>query len=190
MQVEQAIRERRASYTNQFSGDSIADEQIEKMMDLANWAPSHRHTEPWRFRIYEGEAMHALLDDIANLYVRFTPSDGFKPAFAEKMAKRKQQLSHLLIISLKRHEIVPEFEELASVAMAVQNIWLYLASQEDIGGYWSTPAVVLSKEFHHLVDMEEDEKCLGLFYLGKLKNVSREEAKRGDWKKKVSWFKN
>ena len=191
MQVEQMIKGRRAHFTSEFSGDKLDKQQIDKMLELANWAPTHKRTEPWRFRVYEGLALEELLDTISNLYIRFTPSESFRPGFAEKMAKRKSQVSHILVISMKRNEVIPEFEEIASVSMAVQNIWLYLASNPEIGGYWSTPAIVLSKEFHQELQLGEDEQCLGIFYLGVLKEEARhKEGSRGDWKEKVQWFKN
>ena len=191
MQIEEAIIGRRSNFPVEFTGEKIQQHHIERMLELANWAPTHKRTEPWRFRVYEGDALNELIDTISNLYVRFTPTEEFRPGFAEKMMSRKSSLSHLLIISMKRHESVPEFEEIASVSMAVQNLWLYLASQSELGGYWSSPSIVLSDAFHHELNLESDERCLGLFYLGVLKEDGLiTDGKRGDWREKVQWFKN
>ena len=58
---------------------------------------------------------------------------------------------------------IPEFEEIASVAMAVQNMWLRCA-ELGLGCYWSTPkAALLADDFLRLAP---GERCLGLFYLG------------------------
>ena len=38
-------------------------------------------------------------------------------------------------------ESVPEWEEIASVAMAVQNMWL-MAQELNLGGYWSSPLII------------------------------------------------
>jgi len=46
-------------------------------------------------------------------------------------------------------ESLPEWEEVAAVAMAVQNLWLS-SHEKGIGGYWSSPGVV-----QHLGDFLE-----------------------------------
>ncbi|MGB0850345.1 MAG: nitroreductase family protein, partial [Bacteroidia bacterium] len=44
MNVEEAIKSRRAVYPKQFSGEKVPEEVIEKMLELANWAPTHKNT--------------------------------------------------------------------------------------------------------------------------------------------------
>ena len=171
-------------------GEEVDNQQVERMLELANWAPTHRRTEPWRFTVYEGAAMDRLIDEICDNYVRQTPSGKFQPGFTDKMMERKSLISHLIVIGMKRNEILPEFEEIASVAMAVQNFWLYLSSLDGVGGYWSTPEYIHTPWFDQLVDLEEGARCMGLFYLGKLKSVnSKVEGHRKDWRSKVRWHK-
>ena len=70
--------------------------------------------------------------------------------------------------------------------MAVQNMWLCLSSTKKYGGYWSTPGYALGDEFAAFLHLEEDEKCLGLFYVGTIaEDVILPEGVRGDWKEKV-----
>ena len=69
---------------------------------------------------------------------------------------------------------VPEWEEIAATAMAVQNMWLTCAAN-NIGCYWSTPKYTsLMNDFFKLKD---GERSLGFFYLGKF-NHSKIEAKQ------------
>ena len=81
-------------------------------------------------------------------------------------------------------ESVPEWEEIAATAMAVQNLWL-TATELGLGGYWSTPAYV--DQIGDFISMEEGETCLGLFYLGAFEGPmpTREP---GDWREKVQWY--
>jgi nitroreductase len=61
--------------------------------------------------------------------------------------------------------MVSEWEEIAAVSMAVQNMYLTCTANE-VGCYWSSPKIV-----DHLKDsltIEENQKCLGLFYMGKV----------------------
>jgi nitroreductase len=89
---------------------------------------------------------------------------------------------------MDRNEILPEFEEIAATAMAVQNIWLYLASTEKYGGYWSTPGYALGEDFSAFLHLSEDERCLGLFYVGTVaEDTLKAEGRRGDWRTKVEF---
>jgi nitroreductase len=160
------------------------------MMELANWAPTHRRTEPWRFFVYEGEAFSRFIDTLCDLYVRTTPSEEFNPQFLPKMQDRKSRVSHLIVLAYERHEEVPEFEEQAALAMAVQNMWLYASSQR-IGSYWSTPQVALSPLINQLDELPSHLHYQGLFYLGALdEQTETRKGQRGNWQEKVNWFKN
>ncbi|MDB4106969.1 nitroreductase [Bacteroidia bacterium] len=190
MELEKLIAGRRALYPKQMSGDEVPTEVIDKMLELANWAPTHRNTEPWRFNVYSGAAKNRLLDQCKNCYVVETPAEKFKTIKLDKIEERKHQVSHIVAICMQRSDIIPEFEEIAATAMAVQNIWLYLASTRKYGGYWSTSAYALGEEFSAFLHLPEGEKCLGLFYIGTIAlDTVLPEGKRGEWRKKVRFEK-
>ncbi len=193
MSIEEAIINRRAYYPLQFSGDKIAEEHISKMLELANWAPTHKHTEPWRFHIYQDEALNSFTDKLCEFYIKHTPSSEFNQAKVNKMQDRKELLSHIIVIIMERHEEsgLPEYEEIASTAMAVQNMWLYTAGLKNIGGYWSSPAFIHYKGFDELLKLGPTQRCLGFFNIGVLSDdAAKAVGKRGDWKEKVKWYKN
>lgn len=187
MELAKAIENRRAIYPKQMSGEKVSIDIIHKMLEFANWAPTHKRTEPWRFKVFSETAMIELLDKCKDLYVKQTPFDKFSSIKLEKLDERKQQVSHIIAICMKRNEKdLPEFEEVAAVAMAVQNMWLYLASTQKYGGYWSTPGYALSQEFADYLSLSEDEKCIGLFLLGTITEPDNVRiGQRGDWKEKI-----
>ena len=186
MKLEELITGRRAVYPKQMNGEIVPAEVVEKMLEMANWAPTHRHTEPWRFKVYEGTGRDKLLDLCKDCYVRETEAEKFNAQKINKMDERKEQVSHIVAVCMKRNEILPEWEEIASTAMAVQNMWLYLASTEKYGGYWSSPAYAMGDEFRKFLKLEDDERCLGLFYVGTIADdVVLPDGKRGDWREKV-----
>ena len=98
-------------------------------------------------------------------------------------------MSHIIAICMQRHEeLIPEFEEISAVAMAVQNMWLYLSSSEKYGGYWSTPKYTLEDEFKAFLNLKEETKCLGLFYVGTIrKGTVLPIAQRSEWQEKVEY---
>ena len=56
-----------------------------------------------------------------------------------------------------------EWEEVAAVACAVQNMWLTTTAY-DIGAYWSSPGYI--KDIGPFLKLAEGERCLGFFYMG------------------------
>ena len=83
------------------------------------------------------------------------------------------------------NEIIPEWEEIAATAMAVQNIWLTCASN-DIGCYWSSPSYI--DKINGFLKLNSNERCLGFFYMGHYKHGLLNKTKRMDIKEKVEWF--
>jgi nitroreductase len=189
MSIEETIKTRRAIFPKQMSGEKVPQEIINKMLELANWAPTHRNTEPWRFKVYSGDAMNRMLDFCKQCYVLDTPAEKFNSSKLEKIEQRKEQVSHIVATCMDRNEIVPEFEEIAATAMAVQNMWLYLASTEKYGGYWSTPGYALGEDFSAFLHLPDGERCIGLFYIGTIaEDALRAEGRRGDWREKVKFL--
>lgn len=188
--IEALIKNRRAVFPKQFNGSQVPNEVIEKMLELANWAPTHKNTEPWRFRVYTKNSLADFIDQCKECYVRETPAEKFKQHKLVSMEERKELVSYVIAISMQRHaELLPEFEEIASTAMAVQNMWLYLSSTEKYGGYWSTPGFVFGEDFSDFLKLDENEICLGIFYVGTIANGSAASSgKRGNWKEKVTFL--
>ena len=183
------IRNRRAVFPKQMNGKKVPQQVLVTMLDLANWAPTHKRTEPWRFKVYTDNALVKLLDLTKVCYVKETPADKFNSVKLDKIEQRKTQVSHVIAICMKRDESqnpLPEFEEIASTSMAVQNMWLYLESTQKYGGYWSTPKYALGDDFRGFLGLQDEEKCLGLFYLGTIEaGLVKSEGKRGNWRDKV-----
>ena len=49
--IENLIRNRRSVFPDQYNDRPIARETLERLLEAANWAPTHKKTEPWRFRV-------------------------------------------------------------------------------------------------------------------------------------------
>ena len=66
--VNEAIRSRRSIYSSMFSGEVVDDAIIGQMLENANWAPTHKLTEPWRFVVFKGEGLKKLATFQSELY--------------------------------------------------------------------------------------------------------------------------
>lgn len=179
------IKNRRAVFPESFAEGIIAKEDIQKLLEAANWAPTHRRTEPWRFKVFHTEeAKEKLADFIVEKYQENTDNPSVVGA---RIRRDKVLLSGAVIaICMQRDptESVPEWEEIASVAMAVQNMWL-LTQELNLGGYWSSPASI--HQLQELIPLAEGERCIGLFYLGKLKETPEEGTRKTSIEEKTTW---
>lgn len=180
-----SIARRRAVFPRQFNDEAISKEEIGKLLEAANWAPSHKRTEPWRFKVILGDEKLKELSEFVGAQYK---------AHAKKFSERKYQgkkdkclrSAAVILVCMQRDlkERVPEWEEVSATAMAVQNLWL-TASSMKIGGYWSTPPYI--SNMGSFIELKEGESCLGLFYLGKY-DGELPEGFRLDWKEKVEWL--
>ncbi len=150
-----------------FSDRRVSQETLEQILSNANWAPTHGLTEPWRFTVYQGDSLRDLAEFLRQAYTAHTSEEAFKSAKREKMASYAECTQVAVVLGMKRHPgKIPAEEEVMAVACAVQNLHLSAAA-EGLGGFWSTAPVydvpAVRAEFGF--DGEED-RCLGIFYLG------------------------
>ena len=83
--VTDIIRRRRSVYPKMYNDQPIAEELIREILENANWAPTHRLTEPWRFRVFRGEALHRLGEFLSGKYRAGTPEAEFSDVKYKKM---------------------------------------------------------------------------------------------------------
>jgi nitroreductase len=185
--VDELIRSRRSIYTNMFSGEVVDNAIIEAMLENANWAPSHRLTNPWRFVVFQGEGLKKLSEFQGELYRQRSSAD-FDEAKFKKMVDKPLECSHVIAIGMHRDEKerVPEIEEVCAVACAVQNMWI-TASAHRIGCYWSTGGVTFYEEAKPFFGLGEHDKLLGFLYIGMPKTDKWPEAKKTPISEKVKW---
>ena len=184
--LNQLIKNRRSIFPQTYTDQPIPQDIIEQILENANWAPNHKKTEPWRFKVFQGAALERLSNYLGEWYVANTPEEKFSEKKLEKTKKKPMQSACVIAICMQRDpkESLPEWEEIAAVACAVQNMWLSCTAY-NIGCYWSSPrSIIEAREF---LELGEKEQCFGLFYMG-YHNMPLIESQRGDIKEKVSWI--
>ncbi|GAB5558278.1 MAG: hypothetical protein SchgKO_24910 [Schleiferiaceae bacterium] len=155
---------RRTVKPDRFSDALIPDSTVEELLELANWAPTHGFTEPWRFVVYTGEGKNRLVDFLIE---QSRKTNGENTVREDKIRNRIAKSSHVIALGMARGDNpkIPELEEQLAVAMAVQNLWLAV-HQRGLGGYWSTGSVAFSDELRDFMGLEAKDQSLGFFYLG------------------------
>jgi len=181
------IRSRRSIFPPMYTGEEVSDDVIWEILENANWAPTHRMTQPWRFVVIPQKKIPDWCTFAANWYGRYTPEGQFSEMKLKKIRTKPLKASHIIAIIMKRdkQKSVPKWEEKAAVACAVQNMYLSVTAM-DLGGYWSTPSYALaSNEYFNL---KSRESCLGLFYIGVPQKDLNLTSKRDDIRSKVRWL--
>jgi nitroreductase len=164
--IDALIRSRRSTFPKQLvSGKKIPDETVLRILENATWAPTHGRTEPWFFVVYTGEGLRRLGNFQSELYKNEEPN--FKEDKYIKLKEQPLLASHIIAICMKRTENtrIPEIEEVAAVACAVENIYLSLNAY-GIGGYWTTGGPTYLENAKTFFGLGPADKLLGFFYLG------------------------
>jgi nitroreductase len=166
-EITAIIRDRRTIYPEQFSARKVHREQLELLLNNAIWAPTHGMTQPWRFTVFTDDALLDLSEQLGRIYLETIPADKQNDAKLGLLIKRPKLASAVIAVSMKRDETlrISEQDELLAVACAVQNMHLTCTAY-GLGGFWSTPAIIHKPAMNQLLDLGENDKCVGLFYVG------------------------
>lgn len=180
------IRKRRSIFPVSYIEKHIPRNIIEEILENANWAPTHKLTEPWRFKVLTGATLAKLRDWQVDWYKTNIPKEKFSEKKLKKLQTNPLKAACIIAICMKRDdkERLPEWEEVAAVACAVQNMWL-TASAYDIGAYWSSPGFI--RDIGLFLELGEHERCLGFFYMG-YHEMPPVEGKRKPISDKVVWL--
>lgn len=166
-EINQLIKSRRTIYPEQFSERKVHKEQIELILNNAQWAPTHGNTQPWRFHIFMEEGLQKLSTFLGDTYLEVTSKEDQNDSKLAKLIRRPLLSSVVIAVSMKRQseEKILELEEIQAVACAVQNMYLTCTAY-GMGGFWSTPKLIYSQQMNQFLELSEKDKCLGLFYIG------------------------
>ncbi|WP_428232511.1 nitroreductase family protein [Flavobacterium sp.] len=188
--ISKNIRNRRSIYANEFISKELPDQLLEEILVNATWAPNHKMTEPWRFIVFKGKYLKEYGEFMAHYYQDFY-SDLSSELQKEKLNYlRNYPLNAACLIGVimvRNTKIgLPEWEEIAAVSSAVQNMALTCTAHK-IGSYWSTKGVAV--DYVTQFGLAENEKSLGLFYLGYYpKDLKSSKKKRTPLSKKVIYL--
>jgi nitroreductase len=145
--VERAIRERRTH--KQFAADPVPRETIDELLDLARYAPNHKLTQPWHFRVLGPETVERL-----------------KQVGGPKEAPKLERAPTLIVVTAKlTGEPLTDEEDLHAAGVALYIVML-AAHARGLASYWRTPGLLRTPEGRAAVGLADDEHFVGIIYLG------------------------
>ena len=121
------IQSRRSVMPTTYSEEEITREEIQMILESANWAPNHKRTEPWRFKVIEGKGKERFAEFMLEKYLEATPPEAQTERKKAAVLEKFLLSDKIILICMKTSHQLPEWEELAATAMAVQNMWLMLS---------------------------------------------------------------
>jgi nitroreductase len=161
--LKQLIEKRKSIFPKEYSVAVIPQLVIDEITGAADYAPNHKRTKPWRFKIFRNEEKKLLGEKMAAVYRQITPPALFLEKKFTDITDKVSMSDAIITIVVNFSRLVPEWEEIAATAMAVQNMYLTCTAY-NVGCYWSTPE---AKDYlNEFLGLEENEKCYGLFYMG------------------------
>ena len=178
--LNKIIRNRKTIYPTQFSDKEIPESVINEILENAIHAPTHKMTQPWFFKIYKGKSKDILCETIQKI-----DKEKYSAVKINKFIDKVKSSDTVISVCMNRDESnrVPEWEEIAAVSMAVQNIWLS-CYVNNIGSYWSTPA--LKDDYAKHLGLNINQKSLGFFFMGSYEHIETTKVREG-LDTKVEW---
>jgi nitroreductase len=166
-EITELIRNRRSIAPENYTDRQVHQEQVELLLNNAIWAPNHGMTQPWRFVVFANESKNRLKDAMVEAMTQGVDPMDINPAVLDRMQLRVNKASVAIAICLHRDPAakVPEWEEVAAMGAAIQNLHL-TAEAYGLAGFWATPGVINKPSFQEFLGLDENTRCKGIFYLG------------------------
>ena len=135
--------------TKAFGPEPVPRETLLEILAAARFAPTHRMTEPWRFRVLGPTALAALKD-----------VGGEKEA-----AKLERAPTLVLATAVVSGDLVSDEEDVCAAAAAIELV-LLAATERGYATYWRTPRVLRTPPGRDAVGIPAGERFLGLLHFG------------------------
>ncbi len=181
------VLKRRTVKPAQMNGQIIPEQDIKDIIAMADWAPTHGRTEPWRFFVLTGENLDKFCEHHAELYWANTDEATRTETKRNALRSMSEKSSHLIITVMRRTpetKIIVE-EEYAAVAAATENI-LLAASAKNIASFWSTGGMTHHPSMKMYLGIDEADLLMGLIYLG-YANEQKEGLRKIPLEDKIIW---
>ena len=140
----------------------VPHELVSELCELAQWAPNHKRTWPWRFALLEGEARARLGEAIADVMAALGDPE-------PKVLKTRTK--YLRTPALLVHGTVPGDSPLRTAenrdagAAGMQNL-LLAATAAGLASYWGSVAKGANDVVAELCGFEPGTHVVGLVYVG------------------------
>lgn len=186
MSLWEAIRGRRSF--GRMKSVPVDRKLIETLLEAANWAPSHRCTEPWRFYVMTGDGRNVLADAYGDIAASQSTIEEEREALRAKQAGKAFRAPVVIAVAVSPSEEpkVIRSEEFAATHAAVQNM-LLAAHALGLAAIWRSGEPCYHPRMKQAFQLRETEELVGLIYVG-YPDAAQPEGKRRPVSEKTVWL--
>lgn len=187
--LKQIIETRRTVKTMAMNGQTIPHEDMMDILKMADWAPTHGRTEPWRFIVLTGENLAKFGEHHAELYAANTPAEERTETKYNSLKNMGNNASHLVIAVMRRTpnaKIIIEEEYMAASA-AIQNM-LLSATAKGIASFWNTGGMTHHEVMKMYLELQPEDQVMGLLYFGYTDQEPKEGVRKIALEDKIIWI--
>ena len=193
------------NYWNKKSPSPLDARIIQSLLDAALFGPFHGkcyagQMHPARFVVL-GRESHIEMQTMTLEYYdkewksHWNSLEDYKKwrdITEEEITGRWAPCEYMIAIVMRRQsgpKRLPEWEEAAAVAAAVQNMHIQSTKFQELGCYWSSwhSAARDSLEMKEFLNMEEEDKCMGFFMVAQRKRTFKDKRIRKRDLMNVEW---
>ncbi len=167
-EVQNNLVGRRTIY--RFKEKEVANEILEIAFDAARFAPSHKHTNPWKFYVMGPETRSLIIPVVEELSIKKCNEKGLDVTddIIERAKNKILKVPILVAVTsrMSPHDLFLQEEDYAASVCAIHNFILSLWSQ-GIGSQWSTGSITRNKILYDSLNISSDEeRIIGLIKAG------------------------
>jgi 5,6-dimethylbenzimidazole synthase len=186
--LEAILKARRDVRGNRFSSEPVAQQDINKILEAASWAPSVGFSQPWEFVfIKDQNVKQQVIDSFEKVNQSARKQfDDKKQAEYAKLKLEGIAEAPVNIAVFYRTSKLPVLGQSSmletgkySVVCAIQNMWL-MARALNIGLGWVS--ILEPKEIEHILNAPEDAEFVAYLCLGHVKEfLEKPELEQLKW---------
>lgn len=165
--LERIIKERRSHRI--YEDKEIEREKLEKILELAMWAPSAMNRQQWFFVVVGGERLKTLKEILSKSFDKILPRlEKFYPDSPKVIAFTKrffQTLGNAPVVIFAYY--IPtgdDYSDVQSVSAAIQNL-LLAAHALGLGTCWMTGPIHVEREINEALGIK-DKKLVAVITVG------------------------
>lgn len=194
MEFFEVIQKRRS--IRKYKPNPVRKEDILKILEAANWAPSALDLQPWEFLVVSGNKKDELGNNYGKIIDGYTkdwdtePDKAFMPRNEFIQFASVYGGAPVLIVALTEASNDPNYQKayLESASAAMENM-LLAAAALGLGGCWMTGPLGDEKYLRKVLEIPENREIVALSPLGYPAVIPKPRPRRDpDLSKKVIWI--
>jgi nitroreductase len=160
--LAELVRERRSNLRID-PDQPVALSLVERLCELAMWAPNHMRTNPWRFAVFTGDGRDRLGATLEAAMAARGETD--EQRLNKARTKYRRAPTMLVVASAAHDDAVLHDENRDAVSAGVENLLLG-ATALGLASYWSTGEVAGVAAGKEHAGFDESDQLVAVVYLG------------------------